>query len=327
MNRFSHANSITISRRRFHQVTALAGAGLALGTASVNAADEKKIKMFKNLGPGHIGVSGNQQQLIDYAVKFGFGGVSVNLGDVEKMSSAQRQELVAQMKEKNIQWGPAGLAVEFRQTDEKFKEGLKNFPAQAKALQEVNATRVSTWILPGSNELTYIENYKQHRDRLAECAKILADHNCRLGLEFVGPKTLRDKFRFPFAYTQKEMMGLCKDIGTGNMGLLLDSWHWHTSYGTLDELKQLTNADIIEVHVNDAQKERKVDELIDNERLLPCTTGAIDLKGFINALHGMGYDGPISCEPFDKELNAMENEPALEKTIAALNRLFELIEA
>ena len=90
---------------------------------------------------------------------------------------------------------------------------------------------------------------------------------------------------------------------------------------------RLTNDQIVNVHVNDAPKGIPLDQLIDNKRALPTATGVIDLKGFINALVHIGYDGPVTCEPFDDALRKMDNEPALKKTAAALNTLFDLIEA
>jgi sugar phosphate isomerase/epimerase len=51
----------------------------------------------------------------------------------------------------------------------------------------------------------------------------------------------------------------------------------------------------------------------------------IDLKGFVNALVKIGYDGPVECEPFDQELRKMQEDAVLQKTIESLNRLWELI--
>jgi sugar phosphate isomerase/epimerase len=93
----------------------------------------------------------------------------------------------------------------------------------------------------------------------------------------------------------------------------------------VEELLQLSNKDIIHVHVNDAPSGIPVDKQIDNRRKLPVTTGVIDLKGFINALVKIGYDGPVECEPFDQELRRMEDNAALQKTIESLNRLWSLI--
>jgi predicted xylose isomerase-like sugar epimerase len=49
------------------------------------------------------------------------------------------------------------------------------------------------------------------------------------------------------------------------------------------------------------------------------------MKGFINALVKIGYDGPVECEPFDQELRQMDAGAALQKTIDSLNRLWDLI--
>jgi sugar phosphate isomerase/epimerase len=121
------------------------------------------------------------------------------------------------------------------------------------------------------------------------------------------------------------MMELAGAIGTPNVGLLLDSWHWYTSHGTVQELLRLSSKDVVHVHVNDAPSGVPVDEQLDNRRRLPATTGVIDLKGFINALVKIGYDGPVECEPFDQELRQMEDEAALQKTIESLNRVWDLI--
>jgi len=147
--------------------------------------------------------------------------------------------------------------------------------------------------MPGHNELTYLQNFKIHETRLREAAQVFKDNDIRLGLELVGPRTTRRRYRYPFARTQRDMMELAHAIGTGTVGLLLDCWHWYTSHGTIEEMMQLAKRDIVHVHVNDAPAGVAVDAQIDNRRGLPATTGVIDMKGFINALVKIGYDGPV----------------------------------
>ncbi len=57
---------------------------------------------------------------------------------------------------------------------------------------------MATWISPGHNELTYLQNFELHKKRLGEVAKVLEDNDIRLGLEFVGPRTSRQRYRFAF---------------------------------------------------------------------------------------------------------------------------------
>jgi sugar phosphate isomerase/epimerase len=321
-------SSGSFSRRAFLRSAAAAVAAAQMaGLPAWASRQTAKVKFFKNLGHGHIGVRANQQQALDYAVKFGFEGITPSVGEFEGRSAAEIRDWVDTMKSKGIRYGAAGLPVEFRRDQAQFEAGLATLSRQAAILQQLGVTRVATWILPGHGELTYLQNFEQHKMRLREAAKVLDDHGIRLGLEFVGPRTSRARNRFPFISTQRGMMELVDAIGTPNAGLLMDSWHWYTSHGTIDELLTLSNKDIVHVHVNDAPAGIPVDEQVDNRRALPVTTGVIDMKGFINALAKIDYDGPIECEPFDQQLRQMDSEAALLKTSDALNRVWALIDA
>ncbi|MDH4240470.1 MAG: sugar phosphate isomerase/epimerase [Phycisphaerae bacterium] len=315
-----------ISRRMFCRSAIAAAAAIYFSRRHAQASEIKnKVKFFKNLGHDHIGVRANQQQAMEYAVKYGFDGISPNLGEFENKSPAQIRDWVETMKAKGIRYASSGLPVQFQRGQEQFQNGLARLTKQANLLKQLGVDRMVTWITPGHKELTYLKNFEQHRKRLREVAKVLKDSNIRLGLEFVGPRTSRMRYRFPFICTQLDMMELVGAIDTGNVGLLLDSWHWYTSHGTVQELLQLSNKDIIHVHVNDAPAGIPTDQQVDNRRMLPVTTNVIDLKGFINALVKIGYDGPVECEPFDQELSRMEDNAALQKTIESLNRLWDLI--
>ena len=320
--------SSRISRRAFCRSALSAGVALPFGASIARAAGaKKKVRFYKNLGPGHIGVRANQQQALDYAARFGLDSITPSVGEFAGKSEAEIRTWLATMKDKGVRYGSAGLPVDFRGDEARFEQGLAGLARQAKVLQQLGVTRMATWILPGHNELTYLQNFKRHERRLREAAKVLRDHNIRLGLEFVGPRTSRRRNRFPFICTQHGMMELADAIGTGNVGLLMDSWHWYTSHGTVEELLALSGKDIIHVHVNDAPEGIDVDEQIDSRRCLPVTTGVIDMKGFVNALARIGYDGPVECEPFDQELRQMDDTIAVEKTAKALDRLWNLIEA
>ena len=315
-----------LSRRAFCRSTIAAAVAFSTTSSLAGAATKGSIKCYKNLGPGHLGVRANQQQALAYAAKFGFDSITPGLGEFEKQPPAEVRAWVEAMKEQGIRYGTSGLPVDFRKDEARFQSGLAKLPRQAAILQQLGVTRMATWILPGHHDLTYLENFKRHEYRLREAAKILKDHDIRLGLEFVGPRTSRARNRYPFICSQRGMMELVDAIGTGNTGLLLDSWHWYTSHGTVEELLSLSNEDIVHVHVNDAPAGIDIDQQIDNRRKLPVTTGVINMKGFINALVRIGYDGPVECEPFDQQLRQMDDEAALQKTIASLNRVWDLIE-
>jgi sugar phosphate isomerase/epimerase len=326
MNESKIKQSKVISRRTFCRSAITAAVALHYIKPSAKASQNNKVKFYKNLGPGHIGVRANQQQALEYAVKYGFDSITPSPGEFQNKSTSEIRDWMELMKEKGIRYGTAGLPVEFRRDEERFKADMKRLPRQAAFLRQFGIKRIATWITPGHRELTYMQNFKQLKNRFREVANVLKDNDIRLGLEFVGPRTSRARSRFPFICTHIGMMELVEAIGTGNVGLLLDSWHWYTAHGTVEELLQLSNNDIVHVHVNDAPSGIDVDKQMDNRRALPVTTGIIDMKGFINALVKIGYDGPVEAEPFDQELRNMENDVALQKTIASLNRIWDLID-
>ena len=327
MNELKRKQSKAISRRTFCRSAITAAVALHYIKPSAKASENNKVKFYKNLGPGHIGVKANQQQALEYAVKYGFDSITPSPGEFQNKSTSEIRDWLELMKEKGIRYGTSGLPVEFRRDEDRFKTDMARLPKQAGVLRQLGITRIATWITPGHSELTYLQNFKQLKNRFREVANVLKDYDIRLGLEFVGPRTSRARSRFPFICTHIGMMELVDAIDTGNVGLLLDSWHWYTSHGTVDELLQLSNNDIVHVHVNDAPSGIDVDQQMDNRRALPVTTGVIDMKGFINALVKIGYDGPVECEPFDQKLRSMDNDAALQKTIASLNRLWDLIDA
>jgi sugar phosphate isomerase/epimerase len=118
------------------------------------------------------------------------------------------------------------------------------------------------------------------------------------------------------------MLGLCAALGTGNVGLLFDSFHWYTAHGTTQDIASLRNEDIVLVHLNDAIAGREPDEQIDQERALPGESGVIDLNAFLQGLQAIGYDGPVVVEPFSQRLRAMSPHDAATATMDALRQVY-----
>jgi sugar phosphate isomerase/epimerase len=141
----------------------------------------------------------------------------------------------------------------------------------------------------------------------------------------VGPKTLWTSRRYPFIHTMAEAKDLIAEIGTGNVGFVLDSWHWQMAGEGAAELKTLRNEDIVSIDLNDAPAGVPADQQIDSKRELPLETGVLDVKTFLNTLHGLGCDAPARCEPFNAALRALPPEQALAKVADAMKRAMALI--
>lgn len=278
------------------------------------------------LNGGLIGVKADQFKLIELAHENGFETVVALPQYLTKLSDAQAKDLVQRMKEKNLAFGMGELTIEFRKSEEIYKKGLAALPAKCAALQRVGVTRSMTWIMSNHSELNYLQNFRLHVTRLREIARILNDYGIRYGLEYVGPKSIWSANKFPFIHTMAETRELIAAIGQPNVGIHLDTAHWFTAGETMDDLLSLTNKEVVGCDLNDAVKGiTPIEDQPGYHRELPATTGVIDTKAFLEALITMGYDGFIQAEPFNDELNQLEDGPAVQKTAEAMKKAFALI--
>lgn len=282
-------------------------------------------KMTMCLTPGSIGVKANQRETIEFAHHFGYEAVQPFGDELAALSPAQLDELNGKRKAYRLAWGQSGLTVDFRKDDATFRKDLAALPPIAAALQKAGASRVGTWISPNHDSLPYLANLKQHAARLREVARILNDHGQRLGLEYVGPKTLWTARRYPFIHSMAEMKELLAEINMPNMGFVLDTWHWYTAGETPADLATLKNSDIICIDLNDAPANIPVDQQIDSKREIPLATGVIDAAAFLNSLNQIGCDAPVRCEPFNAALRAKPREEILAVVADSMRRAFSLI--
>ncbi|MBX7256731.1 MAG: sugar phosphate isomerase/epimerase [Candidatus Hydrogenedentes bacterium] len=215
-----------------------------------------------------------------------------------------------------------GLPVDFRQDDATFEAGLGKLPAIAATMKALGTRGMATWIMPVC-KVDPAEYRSMHVRRLKKVAAVLSHHGLKLGLEFVGPKTSRSEGN-PFIYTMQGMLELCSEIDDATCGLLLDSYHWYTSNGTLDDIRRLSVAKVVHVHVNDAYPGPR-DELMDMKRLLPGE-GVIDLPGFLTALKSIGYTGPLAVETFSDDLKAAGPQEAARRAGEAMLRMMKSIQ-
>jgi sugar phosphate isomerase/epimerase len=311
------------NRRTFLQQASLLSATAVLPSFQWLSNQNHAFKM--SLNTGSIGLEVNQLEAMKLATEYGFNAMTVHLNEMINMDKSERMDFVEQMKSKGISWGSTNLPMEFRASEKTFKKALNELPRKAEVLQEIGGTRMNTWIMPTHKTLTYIENFEQHQERLQQVANVLGHYDIRLGLEYVGPKTLMTRDRFSFIHTMQELKMLMDAIDESNVGFVLDSFHWFCAEESVADLLTLDKEDIVTVDLNDATAGRNAAEQIDNERNLPLVSGVIDTKAFLSALARIGYDGPIRAEPFNNALNEMDNEAAIQATADAMKKAFALI--
>jgi len=281
--------------------------------------------MFKNLNPGALGLKIPFFETVELAKIGGFQGIDLNIFEMKEILKTKSVDKIKSfVEERGLKIAGWGLPVNFRGEEEKFRKDLEMLPTAAQIAHELGCLRVFTWITPFSDKLPFKENFELHVDRLSSIAEILKEYECVLGLEFVGPKTSRINHKYEFIHTMDGILRLRDAMKAENVGLLLDCWHWYTSHGTIEQLRRLKCDDVVYVHVNDAPEGIPVDEQIDNVRRLPGETGVIDITGFLKTLKEIGYDGPVTPEPFEKKLKEIPVQEAIKKVGKSLDNVWQL---
>ena len=284
--------------------------------------------MYKALGPGAIGIQGlSLPEAIDLARDTGFAGLVFDIRQAAQIAAEHGiDHLRALFLGSGIipaSWSVPG-AVPNGPINERDLAALPGYVEVARALDCYQAT---TFLPPGSNERAYQENFAWCVERLRPFAAALAQGGCWLGIEFCAPLTFRRQFQHEFIYTIAGVLELGETIGTGNIGVLLDAFHLYTGGGSNDDIDQLTVDQIVVVHVNDAVAGVERDEQLDLVRMLPATTGVIDIRGFMGKLAAAGYAGPVMAEPFHQPLSELaKTDPAAaaRETARSLDRLWTM---
>ena len=280
--------------------------------------------MYPNLSTGAIGVKATFGEAVELAARHGFQGIDFSIEEVEKIVDDKGEAHVRKLlSDAGVRLGAWGPPVNWRADEASWRADLPLLVRRAALARELGSDRAATWIMPGDNDRDFDANYAFHLERLHPVAELLGRQACRLGLEWVGPKTLRDSRRYPFVHTMDGMRKLAADIGA-NVGLLVDIFHLYTSHADVAAVRSLPVKEVVNVHVNDAIAGRTPDEQLDNERALPGETGVCDIAGFLQALASIGYDGPVTVEPFSQRVREMTPDDAVRATADSLRRSWAL---
>jgi sugar phosphate isomerase/epimerase len=282
--------------------------------------------MYKGFSSGLLGFGGRTlKEDVPLAVKYGYGGINFDIvTEAGTDPSNSGAEGTKELLEKNgLKPGGFGLPVNFRESREAFDADMKKLPAYCDFARRIGADRCITWIIPASETLDYKANYDLHKTRLGEAARVLEDYGIRFGIEFVGPPSSRTGKKYEFIYNLDGLLELMADMGTSNLGILLDVWHWDLAGQTYADFKKIPgNKWVVMTHINDAPAGIPFDRLDDLSRELPGATGILKIADFMQGLVDLAYDGPVYVEPFYAPFKTMAFEDALKAAKAAMDKVW-----
>lgn len=273
--------------------------------------------MLRGLSRAGLGMVESDDSLIELAGKYGFQAVDLDANElVNRHGVDGAREL---LKKNHVVIGSIGLPVEWRSTEDAFREGIVKLAETAEAAAALGCTSCCTYILPSTDQKAAHFMALATR-RLRMCAQILGAYGIRLGLEFVGPHHLRTAWKNPFIWTLQETLDWIDAIGEPNVGLLFDAYHWYTNEMTTADIEALRAEQIIHVHINDAQNV-PIQEALDNGRVYPGE-GVIDLAGFLRALDAIGYKGAVTQEILSAEAPTESPESLVQRSKAGFDKVY-----
>lgn len=270
-------------RRDFLRLAALAP------LASAEPARRMYLSLNSVLLSGRVG----WPEFAQLAARTGFPGTDVMLKPAMDAGVDATRQLLEGL---NIRPAVIDFPVEFRKDEATFQAGLAKLDGQARFAAAIGCPRMFTYIMSSSNT-PKDELRATYKQRFTECAKILAESNVRLGLEFLGPLHIRKMYPHEFIWRMNEMLEFAKECGP-NVGLQLDSWHWYHAGATTDDIIAAGRDRIVHVHFNDSPN-LPPDQIRDDHRLMPGE-GVINLTGFLQALQKIGYVDALSVEVFGR---------------------------
>lgn len=276
--------------------------------------------MIKGLTRAGLGQVGPVERFATLASQFGFGAIDAGGKELEDWIAAAGLDGVnSVLQQANVQIGSIDLPVEWRQSEEKFREGLPRLAKDAQTAAQLGVTRCCTYVLPSTDENAARFMAIATR-RLRTCADILGAYGIRFGLEFVGPHHLRTRWAHPFIWDISSTLDFIEAIGKSNVGLLFDAYHWYTNEATYEDILKLRAEQIVHVHINDAPHV-PIAQVLDNDRLYPGE-GAIDLVAFLKGLQAIGYTGVVSQEILTPQPPTAPAEELLARSQRAFANVF-----
>jgi sugar phosphate isomerase/epimerase len=256
--------------------------------------------------------------LLPLAKNAGYDTVQFPLWEITTIEQAK--EATREVTDRGLQWSlmPMDIDIMRECPEEVYKADLEALKRHMDLAQAAGVRRYYNHVWPGSNELKWDENFSWCVERFTPVYEMAKDRGIKSGLEFLGPKPLSDSFRYPFIRKIRDILPLADAISK-EVGILVDTFHWYTSGSSLKDLKLIGSGDrVVGVHLNDGQKGRSRDEQQDLERELPLATGIIDSVSVVKMLSELGYDGPVTVEPFEPAASRLQSMPLEEalRTVA-----------
>lgn len=249
--------------------------------------------MYKSLCTDGLGVSIRQNELIEFALTFGYKGIEIDMADMVGRAEKMGDEFATQfVNAANVEISTFELPIDFSSTDEDFQAQAGKIDKICDLAKSIGAKHCYIKVKSTHPALQYQENFEKHRERVAGIADKLAEVGTKIGLQFMAGGSAGDDMRF--IHQPDEMLALVKSIGHSNVGFVLDTWNWQVAGGTLSELKELDLSNVFEVRMADPADGFDPTNIDRSKRLEPAANSASLCQPALDWLIESNFEGPVA---------------------------------
>lgn len=277
--------------------------------------------MRSSLNPATLRQSSSLEEVIAAASAAGFAGIELRTAaGLDFVAAHGLAALHQRLADAGLGVAGFGYPAPLRGSADDFERSLAGAPA-ACALAAALGARGGSAVLPyraGDGEAV---DRAETIARIGRLATLAAEHGLGIYLEFIG---LHFPDGLPWGRTLGDALALATAVGQPNVGVLIDSYHWHLGGSRAEDLARIPPGMPLLVHINDAPP-GDVATLTDAMRVLPGE-GVIDLPAWLRAIRAAtGYDGYVSLELFNDDLRALEPTVAARRAKQALDRVLNAV--
>lgn len=234
------------------------------------------------------------EELVKRACRIGLSGLELD-GEPEKYDVSQMRRL---LMENNLK--PVSVCGTFSRPDRAFNHSDEKMREKAviygKSLVDMAKEAGADRILLVPSEVFHLEHYAdaatdwQHSvEAVRQVACYAKEKNIKVMLECVN------KYEVNMVYSLQDGIRMAKDIDTGNVGLVADTFHM-----------QLEEKDGVAGAIRNTGKEWIMHQhLGDNNRELPGK-GSMNWQEILKALRDIEFEGALSFEPLPGHLTPEE---------------------
>jgi len=270
------------------------------------------------LNPATAGGDLPVTEYLALAAATGYEWIELDSRQAPQLFALGAQRASQLLREHRLRIASFFLPVNWRGEDARFEQGLEPFAALVPFFAALGVDRCCTYLFP-NQPTTPEESRCRIGRRFHSVDKILARSGLRFGLEFLGPAHFLLDPGYTFLYWMQDMLAFAESISP-NVGILVDSLHWHCQGADRAALASIPKGRIIYAHIDDAPP-GPLSAQRDDDRLLPGE-GVIDLAGFVQSLTAAGYAGPIGIEIDGPYLRQEPPERAARRARSAWDALF-----